>query len=460
MHPVLILLLGMAVVIGGIVVFRFNAFLALLLAAILVSLLAPGEPAAKITRVADAFGTTAGAIGIIIALAAITGNALKESGAADRIVLSFISLLGEKRAGTALAAGGYVLSVPVFFDTVFFLLVPLAKSTYRRTRHSYLKYLLAIPAGGVATHVLVPPTPGPLAAAGTLGVDLGVMVLIGGLVALPAAMAGLLFASWADRHLDIPFREDAPEAARSAEGVVPERELPALLPASLPIALPVLLIASNTVTGSLARQAGADSIWANLAPYAAIAGNPNVALLVAAAIAMWVYQRQRRPARGESGRLVEESLMSAGIIILITAGGGAFGAMLREAQIGPVIEGLFAGGARSSGVLFLLLGFAVASLLKVAQGSSTVAMITTAGMLAGLLPEPGMLPFHPVYLIGAISGGSLVGAWMNDSGFWVFARMGGLTEVEGLKAYTPLLMVVGCTALAATVVLALLLPLT
>ena len=194
MHPTLILLVGMATILGAILLLRLNAFLALIIAAIVVSLLAPGEPAVKIARVADGFGRAAGTIAIVIALAAIVGKAMMDSGAADRIVNAFLALLGEKRGATALCATGYVLSIPVFFDTVFYLLVPLARSMYGRTNRNYLKYLMAIAAGAAATHTLVPPTPGPLAVAGTLGVDLGTMVLVGMVVALPAAGVGLLFA--------------------------------------------------------------------------------------------------------------------------------------------------------------------------------------------------------------------------------------------------------------------------
>src|SRR5437773_258871 len=160
MPPTLILLVGMATILGGIVLLRLNAFLALIIAAIVVSLLAPGEPAVKIARVAEGFGRTAGTVGVVSALAAITGKAMTDSGAADRIVNGFLALLGEKRGATALCSTGYILSIPVFFDTVFYLLVPLARSMYGRTNRNYLKYLLAIAAGAGATHTLVPPTPG------------------------------------------------------------------------------------------------------------------------------------------------------------------------------------------------------------------------------------------------------------------------------------------------------------
>ena len=457
MHPLLILLVGMATILGGILGLRLNAFLALITAAIVVSLLAPGEPAAKIARVAEGFGRTAGTIGIVIALAAIAGNAMMDSGAADRIVTAFIGLLGEKRSATALCATGYVLSIPVFFDTVFYLLVPLARSGYTRTNRYYLKYLLAIAAGAGATHTLVPPTPGPLAVAGTLGVDLGTMVLVGLVVSLPAAGVGLLFAGWVDRRMPVvPQAAPAPAAAT--------QPLPGLVPSLLPILLPVLLISSNTVVASMTeRPGGRSAIWAALAPYTAIVGNPNLAMLVAAAVAMWVYTRQRSVSRADLARMVDTSLMGAGFIILIIAASGAFGVALQATGIGPVIERAFVGNEAAAGMgaglVFLFLGFGVASLIKIAQGSSTVAMITTAAMLAAMLPANGRLPFHAVYVATAIASGSLVGTWMNDSGFWLFSKMGGVTEVDTLKSWTPVLASVGITSMVTTVVLALLVPL-
>ena len=463
MHPILILLVGMAVILGAIIALRMNAFLALILAAIVVSLLAPGEPATKIVRVAEGFGRTAGNIGIVIALASIIGIAMTESGAADRIVRAFLSLLGEKRGGAALAATGWVLSIPVFFDTVFYLLVPLARSMYLSTGRHYLKYILAICAGGAATHTLVPPTPGPLAVAGTLGVDLGTMVLMGIAVSLPGTIMGLLYAGWVDRRMPIPMRAGLAGAAagepETPAAPVAPGELPALLPSILPIVLPVLLISANTVVASMTGPAQpAGTVWHAIKPWAAIVGNANFALLLSTAIAILVYVRMRSATRERVGAMVESSLGSAGIIILITAAGGAFGAALQAAQLGPAIQGFFQGQETGSGLLFLGLSFVVACLIKIAQGSSTVAMITTAGMLSAMISGAGTLPFHTVYIATAIASGSLMGTWMNDSGFWIISKMGGLTEVETLKSWTVLSAVVGTTAFVMTVVLALVFP--
>src|SRR5213080_3985049 len=344
MHPILILLVGMTTILAGIVLLRLNAFLALLIAAIVVSLLAPGDPAVKIARVAEGFGRTAGTVGIVIALAAITGQAMLGSGAADRIVRAFLALLGEERGATALCATGYVLSIPVFFDTVFYLLVPLARSMYGRTNRNYLKYLMAIAGGAAATHTLVPPTPGPLAVAGTLAVDLGTMVLVGLVVALPAAGVGLLFAGWVDRRMPVVPQASAAEPAATLP-------LPGLVASLLPIVLPVLLISSNTVVLSMTARPGAHlASWAALAPYTAVIGNANLALLVSAGVAMWVYARRHGASRAALAELVDTSLMGAGFIILIIAASGAFGVGLQAAQIGPMIERAFVGRAAAAGI--------------------------------------------------------------------------------------------------------------
>ncbi len=448
LHPLLILAIGLLTVIGMILALRINAFIALLSAALVVSLLAPGEWASKVARVAEAFGSTAGGIGIVIALAAVIGLCLLGSGAADRIVRWFLSLLGEKRGHAALLSSGFVLSVPVFFDTVFYLLVPLARSMYGRTGRDYLKYLLAVAGGAAITHNLVPPTPGPLIMADTLGVEVGVMILVGAVVAIPVAIVCLFLIGWFNQRLDIPMRsigdQDEPEP-------LPDDALPGLGVSLLPIILPVVLIASNTIVQTTAPDGA-------LASWTAVLGNPNLALLFAAAISMVVYVRQRTPSKSEFGLLMEKALMSGGLIILITAAGGAFGAMLRAAEIGTSLENMF-GDSEATGMLLLFLGFGVSSLLKIAQGSSTVAMITTSAMLASLLTS-GTLSFHPVYLATAIGSGAMVGSWMNDSGFWIFAKMGGLTEAESLKTWTPLLALLGVAAFVVTLLMALVLPLT
>jgi GntP family gluconate:H+ symporter len=475
-YPLITLAVGVATVIGMIMVLKINAFIALITAAIVVSLMAPGEAARKIGRVAEAFGDAAGNIGIVIALAAVIGECMMISGAADRIVQFFIRLLGEKRAAWALMFSGFVLAIPVFFDTVFYLLVPLARSMYKKTGHNYLLSLLAIVCGGVVTHTLVPPTPGPLLLADILEIEIGTMILGGAAIALPTAVIGMFACRVLDRTLDVPFRE-----LPVGEGFTPpnEEHLPPLVLSLLPVVLPVLLISSDTIATTLAvsasdlaaSQAAVSSgeipvaeqlqpnSWNALLPYTAILGNPNMAMLLATAIALGLVVMTLRPTLAQLGEIAERALMSGGVIILITSGGGAFGAMLKEAQIGQAIEQMFkSDSGEMSGLMFLLMGYFIAVLLKIAQGSTTVAMITTSGMLAAMLTSESSLGYHRIYLAAAIGAGALMGSWMNDSGFWIFAKMGGLTEAESLKSWTVLLAILSIISMSITLLLAITMP--
>lgn len=449
MDPILILVLGIAVLIGLIIVLRVNAFIALICAAMFVSMLAPGDMAGKISRVAEAFGGVVGSIGIVIALAAVIGKCLQDSGAADRIVRSLMKAFGVERTPIALMSSGFVLSIPVFFDTVFYLLIPIARSLGTRTGRNYLFYVMAICAGAAATHALVPPTPGPLFVANEFGIDLGLMIGMGLVMAVPAALVGLAFSAFMGRKLDVPMRA-------LAEGVVLEpladERLPPLTLSLAPVVLPVILIAGNTFAIALeAPQA--------LLAVLAIVGNPNLALLISAAIALGLVMRARGLSLRALSGTVDQALMSAGVIILVTAGGGAFGAMLRAAGLQDAVTGWVDTGGEGLGVSLLVLSFGIAALLKVAQGSSTVAIITTASMFSAMGFSAEMLGFHLVYLALAIGSGSLVGTWMNDSGFWIYSRMGGFTETETLKTWTLLLAILGLTSMIVTVVLATVMPL-
>jgi len=448
MSPLLILLIGVVLVVGMIVVLKVNAFVSLITSAMVISLLAPGQLGDKIARVAREFGAVAGSIGIVIALAAIIGKCLMDSGAADRIVRAFLNLLGEKRTPAALMASGFVLSIPVFFDTVFYLLVPLARSLWRRTRKNYVLYICAIGTGASITHTLVPPTPGPLFIASTLGIDLGLMIMAGLMIGIPSAVAAGLVCVIINRLNDIPMR---PYANESPDQPPPAGSAgPGLLVSILPVILPVLLISVNTVSKSLK--------WTRVKACTEVIGNPNLALLLSAFIAMAVLVRTRRLSFRVLGRAMEEALMSGAVIVLITAAGGAFGAMLRACDIQGVMADWIHAGQGGAGFVILLAAFAMSSVLKIAQGSSTVAMITSATTLAAMGVSSQALGFNLVYLAAVIAGGSIVGGWMNDSGFWVVSRMSGLTEVETLKTFSIAAAMTGIAVLVFTMLFAWLLP--
>lgn len=453
MHPLLVLVVSMAAVIGLIVWARLHAFLALLIGAVLVGVMAPAIPAAEaVTLAATELGVVAGRVGIIIALASFIGLGLQHSGGATRIGAFFLNLAGAKRSHYAMAANGYILSIPVFFDTVFYLMAPLIRAMHAQAKWGYPLLLMAVVGGAAATHVFVPPTPGPLAAATQLNVDLGLMILLGTIVGIGAAIAGLAYASWAFRHwpnLAARVRAEIENPQAGSDAPVTDGPLPGLFLSLLPIVLPIVLIAGRTVVTATGAEGP-------LASFVSFFGDPNVALFLALLVAMYLLVSTRHTTRAELSALTEKAFESAGTIILITAAGGAYGGMLTRAEIGTTL----ADYASALGLPVLLLAFLLASLLKIAQGSSTVAIITSASIIAGLYAggDPALLP-HPVYAALAAAGGSLVVSWMNDSGFWVIAKMGGLDNADTIRMWTGTAATVGTAGFLIAVVLSWLLPL-
>jgi len=576
---------GIATVLALMIILKCNAFLALIAAALVVAIMGGIGGADPMAEVATALGSTAGSISILIAMAAVVGKCMLDSGSADSIVNAAVRVTGEKKAAYGLMGSGFLLAIPVFFDTVFYLLVPLARSLYQKTKGHYVLYVMAISCGGAITHTLVPPTPGPLLVAATLGADVGMVMLVGMLVAAPSAMVAMVFCHFIDRRMTIPMRPiagvrtDSPQ--NDAEDAIPSkpmRTVPLWL-ALTPVLLPVLMITTSTVITAIAdredraalneqtllepdsfltklrqdaeqgpatpagrilaspklsdsqhdllsagdnassevvaamnrvlldtklfdskgfSQVAIDEklrsklvadhlrtkpvdmrrynrqlleatypqfiaphewssprrIWADRL---AGCGNASLALAFAAIISIatlaWAKRRSLTALAGD----IEESIMSAGLIILITAAGGAFGAMLQKAKISETIQSMV--DLQNSGAMaVMVLGFGIAAMLKVAQGSSTVAMIIGSSMVAAMV-QVDALPYHAAYLVTAIGGGSLIGSWMNDSGFWVFAKMGGLTEAESLKTWTPMLIVLGVSALGFSLAFSTILPL-
>jgi GntP family gluconate:H+ symporter len=450
MSAPIILLVSMVAVIVLIVWLRVHAFLALLAGGLLVGILSPVIPLDTVApSVAGHLGRVAGSIAIVIALASIIGECLLESGAAERISRRFLKIAGERRGHVALWGSGYVLSVPVFFDTVFYLLVPLARAMSARTGMAYALYVSAVCVGAASTHVFVPPTPGPLAVGAALNVDLGLLIVVGLLVALPASLAALAFCVMMEKRHPLELRSVIGVSAAELHAMAerPDSELPGFLTALTPIALPVILIASRTAI---------DAYWptSSLVPITHMVGDPNVALLLSAVFALWMVARRAGLTLDQVQERTEKGLLSAGTIILITAAGGAYGGMLNQAQIGASLQSFSA----SWGLPVLWLAFLLASILKIAQGSSTVAMITAASVLQPLYATGTDLP-NPVYAVMAIGGGSLVVSWMNDSGFWVVGRMGGFTEKETFRIWTIPAAIVGVTGFVVALLLNVVLPL-
>ena len=265
---------------------------------------AAGKPGSFVGRVAKEFGNTAAKIAIVIAMASIIGKCLLDSGAADRIVRSSLKAVGERAAPVAFVFSGFLLAIPVFFDTVFFLMIPLGKAMRMRTGRNYLLYVLSIVAGGTMAHSLVPPTPGPLFVAEELGVELGTMILAGCILGVFTAGSGFLFAAWLNARWDLPLRASAEVSLEELEQLArrDDRELPPLMVSLLPILLPVVLIGGQAIV----KEAGlGKEDWAVAATRAlAILGNANIALIIAAAIALVLLAWQKRTSRSELSRAV------------------------------------------------------------------------------------------------------------------------------------------------------------
>jgi GntP family gluconate:H+ symporter len=453
--PFAVLALSVGLIVILITVLKVHAFLALILAAIAAGLLAPvgslaGEPqkshfvqAVELTT--QEFGTTAGKIGVVIGLAAIIGMCLMESGAADKVVRRFLALFGPRRAGLALLLSSYVLSIPIFFDTFFMLLLPIARAMALRTGKSYVLYILAICSAGTLTHGLVAPHPGPLTMAEVLKVDVGLSIVWGLVVGLVPLLVSWLLITRIDRKLTV-----APAARPEDLADRPEHELPGFVASITPVLLPILLISAASTVAALADFRAGNP---GLARAIEFAGNRNVALLIGAALSLRLLARQKGIGFSHIGDLMGPPLETAGVIILITSAGGAFGLMLKNAGVGTAIQAAAAGKA----INLILLSWLVSAVIRVAQGSATVALLTTAAMVQPMLAPS--LPYHPMYVFLAIGFGGMFLSWMNDSGFWVVGRLSGFDEKQTLRTWSTLLTWNSVVGLLTTLLLSTLLPL-
>ncbi|WP_435076790.1 GntP family permease [Halococcus sp. AFM35] len=447
--PLVSFVVGVAVVVLLLVRFDFPAFIALVVAALTVGIVTPAVPLSEVpTQVATAFGDGMRGIGIPILMAAVIGKTMMESGAAVRIVRGFSSLTGEDNNYWALFGSGYVLSIPVFFDNVFYLLAPLARSMRARVGKNYTLFIVVIGASAATTHGFVPPTPGPLAVASELGINLGIMTVVGIAVAIPTALvSGVAYGKWVNRRLDIPLRDSVDSSGEELEEMAQRStdELPGLVESLLPIVLAIVLVSSGTIVSTLFGGG-------TLAAITGFVGDSNVALTIAALAAAFTYFRVRDIDRETWSDELTGALRTGGNIAAITAAGGAFGALLAAAGVGDYIANVLSG----IGLGLIVTSWVIAAAVRIAQGSATVALLTTAGIVAPLL---GQLSVHPVYVAMAIGAGGTTTSWYNDSGFWLVKEIGGLTQAETLKTWTVLTTLIAITGLISVLVLSSIFPL-
>jgi GntP family gluconate:H+ symporter len=417
---IIVLALCILFIIASSTKFKLHPFLALLFAAIGFGLLTR-MPLPKIVQsINDGFGGTIGYIGIVIIAGTIIGTFLEFSGGAFTLADRILKVIGEKRVPLAMSIIGYFVSIPVFADSGFVILSPLNKALTKRANISLAGSAIALSMGLVATHCLVPPTPGPIAAAGILGADLGLVILLGLPVSLLALITGWLFAVKFAARFPI---DPSPELS-DKEIDQKMKEAPSAIRAIGPILVPIVLIVLRSISEFPTNPLGEGLIKS----FFGFLGEPVVALLIGVLLAFGLPRKLKKEMLADSG-WVGIGLRNAAIIIMITGAGGAFGKVLQNSELADTI-----GNALSNASLGLWLPFIIAATIKTAQGSSTVSIITTASILSPLLASMGFTSeLAKALMVLSIGAGSMVTSHANDSFFWVVTQMSRMDVKTGYK---------------------------
>lgn len=400
---------------------KIHVFLALIISAVIVGLVGGLEPSATVSAITTGFGNTLGSIGIIIGFGVMMGKMLELSGAAERMARTFLRLFGKGREEWALSITGFLVSIPIFCDSGFVILSPLAKALSRKTKKSIVALAISLAGGLVITHSLIPPTPGPLGVAGTFGVDVGQFILIGILLAIPMTVAVTLYAKYMNRKIyQLPGEEQdtwvRPGYQKPSydEQLDERHKMPSAFLSFLPLIFPIILILLNTTLKALGLTEGFYKALIFL-------GEPVISVAIGLLISIYTLTTHR--SRKDVINELEDSMKSAGIIIFVTGGGGALGQVIKSAGVGDYI----AKGMAATSLPIIILPFIIATLVRFVQGSGTVAMITSAGITAPIVEAAG-----GNMLLGAFAAciGSLFFSYFNDSFYWVVNRLSGITETK------------------------------
>lgn len=427
-------LLLFSIIIGAVLVmvisiskFDMHPFLALTVVAIAVGILWGMKPIKVVDTIKEGFGSILASIGIVILCGTIIGTILEKSGAALTMANFILKLVGVKNSAAAIGIMGYVTGIPVFCDSGFVVLSPISRALADQSNTSLAVMATALSGGLYATHCLVPPTPGPIAMAGTLGADLGLTIIIGILVSIPGVIVALLYAKKVSSKIQIPA---------NSEHTIEELEkiygsLPGTLHSFSPILLPIILIALASFALFPSHPFGLGSIYEILV----FIGNPVIALMIGVFLSMTLIPKKER---SNTLKWVTQGVTDSAGIIAITAAGGAFGAILKLLPIADSTTGLLSSG------LGVFIPFIIAMILKLAMGASTVAMITTASMMAPLMETMQFTsPIARVFIVLAIGAGSMVASHANDSYFWVVSQFSDMNTKQAYKAQTGMTAVMG-----------------
>ena len=426
------LAIGIAVLIFLVLKTKIQAFLALIISTVVVGVIG-GMPLTIevdgvektfgiVNSITSGFGGTLGSIGIIIGFGVMMGQIFEVTGAAKRMAHTFLKLFGKKREEEALALTGFLVSIPIFCDSGFVVLAPIAKAISKATKKSVIGLGTALAAGLVITHSLVPPTPGPLGVCGIFGVDVGKFILLTLVLALPMAIAFIAYSrlylskkyyripNEEGEIVEMPYQEPNYEAAFSMDMT----GVPGALESFMPLIIPIILILINTVATAMGKTEGFMNVLVFL-------GQPIVAVGLGLIVAILTLGRSLD--RHEALTEMEKGMASAGIIMLVTGGGGALGQIIKDSGLGTFM----AEGLAKTAIPIIILPLLIATAMRFIQGSGTVAMTTAASITAPIIAASGVSP-----ILGAVACcvGSLFFGYFNDSYFWVVNRTLGVSEAK------------------------------
>lgn len=418
----LVFVVGIAILLFLCLKVKANAFISLLATALVMGLMAGMSGPEVVDAITSGFSGTVKSIGIVIIFGILLGNYLDAAKGTNRMALDAVRLVGQKRASLAMAITGYLVSIPVFSDAACVILTPLVKAIHRKTKIPLAVLAVSLSGGLLATHVYVPPTPGPLAAAGLLGIDIGQAILYGAFAAIFMTAFGWLFAELYLRRKPesyYTFREDALEAEKEVEdNFGDDTDLPGTLSSLIPLAVPLLLIVGNTTFAMLLPE---DSIVTKIFSFV---GDANVALAIGAVLA--IVTLGKRMGGKKVLEIMDTTLKDAGPIVFITSAGGALGQVLKVSGAGASLAELVI----NTGLPFILIPFVISALLKIVQGSGTVAVTTAATLCA---PIAASLGLNPILIFLASGAGARSCCHVNDSYFWVYTNCMGFDMKTGLK---------------------------
>ena len=431
---------GIFLLLALILYFRIPAFIALLIASIAAGLFAGLSGPEIMDTVQQGMGSTLGFVATVVGLGAMFGAILEKSGGAIALANYLIRRMGLEKAPLAMTLTGFIVAIPVFFDVAFIILIPVIYALQQQSGRSLLLYAIPLLSGLAITHAFIPPTPGPVAVADILGADLGWVILLGILAGIPTALiSGLFFGKYiaGKIHLEIPKHLQNKTTDSS--------QLPPIAMILAIIAIPIVLILLSTMVKSgliPIEQEGLKEVIA-------LIGHPFSALILANLIAWYLLGLRRGYSANELLDITTKSMAPAGTIILLTGAGGVFKQVLVNTGAGK----LLAESLTSIGLPILVFAFLAAVLIRIVQGSATVAMITSAGLVAPLLTNTGWSGGQLAAIVIAIASGASILSHVNDSGFWLVKEYLGMTEQQTFRSWSVMTSLLAITGFVCSLIL-------